>query len=64
VHLPPVITILAQFLMWTIAGVLGVVTATPLAAAGLAMLNFFYHYEKQSPPDELGIEKSRAHASQ
>lgn len=64
VHLPPVITILAQFLMWTIAGLLGVVIATPLAAACLTLLNFFYYYGKRSPPDQFGIEKSRQHVNQ
>ncbi|HEX4809225.1 MAG TPA: AI-2E family transporter [Bryobacteraceae bacterium] len=41
VRLPPVVTILVEFLMWTIAGVLGVIVATPLAAAGLAIANFY-----------------------
>jgi len=64
VHLPPVITILAQFLMWTTAGLLGVVTATPLAAAGLTMLNFFFYYGKRTPSDPFGIERSKQHVSQ
>ena len=53
VHLPPVVTILSQFLMWTIAGLLGVIVATPLAAAGLTILNFFYYYGKQAPRDQV-----------
>ncbi|HEX4227909.1 MAG TPA: AI-2E family transporter [Bryobacteraceae bacterium] len=58
VHLPPVVTILAQFLMWTIAGPLGLIIATPIAAAGLTMLNFFYYYGEKGPPsDELGLRR-------
>jgi predicted PurR-regulated permease PerM len=57
VHLPPALTILSQFLMWTIAGVLGVIVATPLAAAGLTILNFFYYYGKHAPSDQLGVEQ-------
>jgi predicted PurR-regulated permease PerM len=57
VRLPPVITILAQFLMWTIAGLLGVIIATPLAAAGLTILNFFSSYNKRTPQRQFGIER-------
>ncbi|HWF48014.1 MAG TPA: AI-2E family transporter [Bryobacteraceae bacterium] len=55
VHLPPVVTILAQFLMWTLAGLLGVIIATPLAAAGLTVLNFFFYYGKKAPSDGIGV---------
>jgi predicted PurR-regulated permease PerM len=41
--------------MWTIAGLLGVIVATPLAAAGLTVLNFFYYYGKQTPRDQLDV---------
>lgn len=57
VHLPPVVTILAQFLMWTLGGLLGVIVATPLTAAGLTILNFFYFYGKTTPHDQLGIQR-------
>lgn len=57
VRLPPVVTILAQFLMWTIAGLLGVIIATPLAAAGLTILNFFSSYDKRTPSDQFEIER-------
>jgi predicted PurR-regulated permease PerM len=42
VHLPPVLTILMQFLLWNIAGLLGVAVATPLAAAGLILVKMLY----------------------
>lgn len=38
VRLPPVLTILSQFFLWKIAGVLGVAVAAPLAAAGLMLV--------------------------
>jgi predicted PurR-regulated permease PerM len=38
VRLPPVLTILMEALMWAVAGVLGVVVATPLAAACLVVV--------------------------
>lgn len=46
VRLPPAVTILAQFFMWTTAGVLGVVVATPLAAAAVAIANHFVSEKK------------------
>ncbi len=38
VRLPPVVTILAQLIMYTVAGLLGLALATPLAAAALALV--------------------------
>ena len=38
VRLPPVLTILSQFFLWNIAGVLGVAVAAPLAAAALMLV--------------------------
>jgi predicted PurR-regulated permease PerM len=64
VRLPPVVTILAEFLMWTIAGLFGVIVATPLAAAGLTLLNFFYYYGQKAPSDEVGIGGGIHHVSQ
>lgn len=42
VRLPPVLTILAQFLMWNVAGILGVALAAPLTTAGLVLLKEQY----------------------
>lgn len=42
VRLPPVLTVLAQFLMWNVAGVLGVALAAPLTTAGLVLLKKEY----------------------
>lgn len=54
VHLPPVLTILSQFFMWSIAGVLGVALAAPLATAGLVVLKIVY---LQVPADEQIVVK-------
>jgi predicted PurR-regulated permease PerM len=45
VHLPPALTISAQFLMGTIAGVLGLMFATPLTAIGMAVTKMLYLHE-------------------
>lgn len=42
VRLPPVLTVLAQFFMWSFAGVLGVAVAAPLTAAGMVLTNELY----------------------
>lgn len=42
VRLPPVLTILAQFFMWSFAGILGVAIAAPLTAAGMVLTNELY----------------------
>lgn len=42
VRLPPVLTILAQFFMWSFAGILGVAIAAPLTAAGLVLTKELY----------------------
>lgn len=42
VRLPPVLTILAQFFMWSFAGLLGVAIAAPLTAAGMVLTNELY----------------------
>ena len=42
VHLPPALTILAQLFMLKLAGLLGVIVATPLAAAILALVQKLY----------------------
>jgi predicted PurR-regulated permease PerM len=45
VLLPPVLTILSQLLLWRWVGLLGVAVATPLAAAGLALVKVLYLHE-------------------
>lgn len=47
VRLPPVITILAQLLMWLIAGLIGLMIATPLAAAALVLMKMLYFHENR-----------------
>lgn len=42
VRLPPVLTILAQFFMWSFAGILGVAIAAPLTAAGMVLTSELY----------------------
>ncbi len=46
VMLPPVLTILAQLLLWRWIGLLGVMVATPLAAAGYALVRVVYLHEE------------------
>lgn len=41
-HLPPVLTILSQTVMGTLFGVLGVVLATPMLAAGIVAVRMWY----------------------
>jgi predicted PurR-regulated permease PerM len=45
VRLPPILTILAQLLMWILTGLLGVAVATPLAASVLVMVKMLYLHE-------------------
>lgn len=52
VRLPPVVTILSQALMWTLAGFLGIALATPLAAVGLVLVKHLYLEEH--PPERSG----------
>lgn len=54
VYLPPAVTISAQVLMSTLFGVLGLVLATPLAAAVLAVVTRFYVHDGRNrfgPPE-------------
>lgn len=46
VLLPPVLTILSQFFLWEVSGLLGVALATPLAAAGLVLIKTLYLHEE------------------
>jgi predicted PurR-regulated permease PerM len=42
VYLPPALTITAQFLLWILAGILGLIVATPLTAAALTLTKKLY----------------------
>ena len=46
VRLPPIVTILSEFLLWILTGTLGVAIAAPLAAALLASFRILYLHEK------------------
>lgn len=46
VRLMPVLTILSQFFMFLVAGLLGVAIATPLTAVGLVLIKRLYLHEK------------------
>lgn len=54
VRLPPVLTILAQYFMWSVAGILGLALAAPLAGAGIVLVKeLFLHVaadEEVVPP--------------
>lgn len=45
-RLPPALTILAQLLMWEVAGLLGVALATPLTAAVIVAVKLLYLHEE------------------
>lgn len=38
IRLPPVVTIVTQYFIWTVAGILGLATAAPLASAGIVLV--------------------------
>jgi predicted PurR-regulated permease PerM len=42
VRLPPVLTVLAEFCLWSFAGILGVAIAAPLTAVGLTVIKSYY----------------------
>ncbi len=46
VRLPPALTLVAQLFMWTVAGILGLLIATPLAAVGLVIVQKVYLKEQ------------------
>ncbi len=54
VRLLPIVTILAQFLMWILTGMLGVAIATPLAATALVLIQRLYLHEKIEHHQSLG----------
>lgn len=49
VRLPPVLTILMQYFMWSVAGVLGLALAAPLAGAGMVLVKELF---LQVPADQ------------
>jgi len=55
VRLPPVLTILAQYFLWTVAGILGLAVAAPLAGAGIVLVKELYLHvpaEQEVLPEE------------
>ncbi len=55
VRLPPVLTILAQYFLWAVAGILGLAVAAPLAGAGIVLVKELYLHvpaEKEVLPKE------------
>jgi predicted PurR-regulated permease PerM len=59
VRLPPVLTVLAQFFLWSFAGVLGVAVAAPLTAAGMVLINELYLKPRghRSSPDVENVSR-------
>ncbi|HEV2134704.1 MAG TPA: AI-2E family transporter [Terracidiphilus sp.] len=55
VRLPPVLTILVQYFMWSVAGILGLALAAPLAGAGVVLVKeLFLHVRPEEdvvPPE-------------
>lgn len=49
VRLPPVLTILAQYFMWNVCGILGLALAAPLAGAGIVLVKELLLHV---PPDQ------------
>lgn len=49
IRLPPILTVLAQFFMWSFAGVLGVAVAAPMTAAGMVLINELYLKSRDQP---------------
>jgi predicted PurR-regulated permease PerM len=55
VRLPPVLTVLVQYFMWSVSGILGLALAAPLAGAGIVLVKeLFLHV----PPDQDVVPKS------
>lgn len=52
IRLPPVVTILSQLLMWSLAGLLGLIIATPLAATVIVAVDVLYFHENPSEAGE------------
>jgi predicted PurR-regulated permease PerM len=54
---PPALTVLVQFLMWCLAGTLGIALATPLTAVGLVLVRWIYL--KELPGNEVSTRRTR-----
>ncbi len=55
VRLPPVLTILTQYFLWAVAGILGLAVAAPLAGAGIVLVKELYLHvpaEQEVLPEE------------
>lgn len=55
VRLPPVLTILAQYFLWSVGGILGLAMAAPLAGAGIVLVKELYLHvpaEQEVVPEE------------
>lgn len=57
VRLPPVLTVLVQYFLWTVAGILGLAMAAPLAGAGIVLVKELYLHV---PPDQEVVPKADA----
>ena len=57
-RLPPIVTILSEFLLWILTGVLGVAIATPLAAAVLVSFRILYLHENIDHRSREGLPKA------
>lgn len=54
VRLPPILTILMQYFLWTVGGVLGLAVAAPLAGAGIVLVKELYYRQPQvATPDNI-----------
>lgn len=49
VRLPPVLTVLAQYFLWQVGGILGLALAAPLASAGIVLVKELYLHV---PPEQ------------
>lgn len=62
VRLPPVLTVLAQFFMWSFAGILGVAVAAPLTAACMVLTNELYLKPRDRRSRAIGQVRPQAKA--
>lgn len=63
VRLPPVLTILAQYFMWSVGGILGLAVAAPLASAGIVLFKELYLHvpaDKEVVPEAPAEERRSA----
>jgi predicted PurR-regulated permease PerM len=63
VRLPPVLTILTQYFMWGVGGILGLAVAAPLASAGIVLFKELYLHvpaEKEVVPEAPAEQRKSA----